>query len=173
VTGWSQPLPYDPNRHRTDRFDSGEAPRDGWLRAYAGQGQRRDASRTFVVAVDGDHVIAYYTLVAGEVAYDEAAGDVRRGLSKHFPIPVCVLARLAVDRRHQGAGLGAALLADALARAVRAAEEVGMRAVVVHALHERAAAFYVRFGLEPVADGGLTLMVTVAQLRAAMGPASG
>jgi GNAT superfamily N-acetyltransferase len=168
VSAWRPPLAYDPHRHRTDRFDCGEPRLDGWLRAYAGQGQRRDASRTFVVVDGRDHVVAYYTLVAAEVDHAQATGDVRRGLSRHFPIPVCLLARLAVDRRHQGSGLGAALLADALARAVRAAEQVGMRAVVVDALHERAAAFYARFGLEPLGADGLTLMVAVARVRAAM-----
>jgi GNAT superfamily N-acetyltransferase len=150
----------------TEHFDSGEPQLDAWLRTSAGQGQRRDASRTFVV-LDGDDVIAYYTLVAAQVEHANAPPRVRRGLSKRFPIPVCLLARLAVDRRRQGRGLGAAVLADALERAVRAAEQVGIRAVLVHALHRDAAAFYRRFGFELVTEDELTLMVTVGQIRRA------
>jgi predicted N-acetyltransferase YhbS len=125
------------------------------------------------VVDDDQQVIAYYTLVAAEVDHSAATAQVRRGLSKHFPIPVCLLARLAVDRRHDGLGLGSALLSDALARAAGAAEQVGMRAVIVDAFDERAAAFYRRFGLEPVTDDGLTLMVTVAHVREVMGLRSG
>jgi GNAT superfamily N-acetyltransferase len=167
VTRRRAPVAFDPERHDASRFASGRPALDAWLRRSAGQGQRRDASRTFVV-VDGEGaVIAYHTLVAGAVEHGAATGQARRGLSRHFKIPVCLLARLAVDARHQGAGLGAAMLADALMRAARAAEQVGMRAVVVDALDEAAAAFYRRFGLEPLAGDGLTLMITVARIRAA------
>lgn len=88
-------------------------------------------------------------------------------MSKRFPIPVVLLARLAIDSSRQGRGLGAALLADAMRRAVRAAGEVGIRAVLLDAIDDRAAAFCARFGFEPLADDPLTLMATVAQLRSA------
>jgi predicted N-acetyltransferase YhbS len=161
------PAPLDPARHRTDAFTCGVERLDTWLRAYAGQGQKRDASRTFVVADDCDRVLAYYTLVAAQLEHAAATDAVRRGMSQRFPIPVVLLARLAVDRSHQGSGLGAALLADAVRRSVRAADEVGIRAVIVDALDERAAGFYRRFGFDALATDEQLLMATVAQLRTA------
>lgn len=164
------PAPLDGARHDVQDFRSGQPRLDTWLRASAGQAQRRDASRTYVVADDGERVIGYYTLVAGQVNVGEATHEVRRGMSRHFPIPVVLLARLAVDERRQGEGIGAGLLADALRRAVRAADEVGIRAVVVDAVDQRAAAFYRRFGFAALNDDGLTLMTSVAKLRAAAQP---
>lgn len=161
------PAPLDPSRHRTDEFACGVERLDAWLRAYAGQGQKRDAARTFVVADEAERVVAYYTLVAAQLEHSTATDAVRRGMSKRFPIPVVLLARLAVDRSQQGTGLGGALLADAMRRSVRAADEVGIRAVVVDALDESAAGFYRRFGFEALAPNGLTLMAPVAQLRSA------
>lgn len=161
------PEPLDPARHVLDEFACGVDRLDTWLRAYAGQGQRRDAARTFVVADTRHRVRGYYTLVAAQLAHADATPDVRRGMSKRFPIPVVLLARLAVDRSQQGKGLGAALLADAMRRAVGAAEQVGIRAVLVDAIDENAAAFYRRFGFAALTPDGLTLMATAAQLRAA------
>ncbi len=91
----------------------------------------------------------------------------RQGLSRHFPIPVAILARLAIDSNHHGRGLGAALLNDALARVCRASEQVAVRAVVVHAVDENAAAFYERFGFHALSATPRTLMVTLAELRTA------
>jgi GNAT superfamily N-acetyltransferase len=125
--------------HRVDRFTCGREQLDRWLRAYAGQGQRRDTARTFVVCRESKvDVVGFYTLVASQVEQSEATGEVRRGASKHFPIPVCLIARLAVDRSEQGAGLGRSLLLDALRRSERASRSVAMRAVLVHALDEEA-----------------------------------
>lgn len=152
--------------HRVDRFDCGREQLDRRLRAYAGQGQRRDTARTFVVCRTGEaSVVGYYTLVASQVDRGEATGDVRRGTSKHFPIPVCLIARLAVDRSEQGAGLGRSLLLDALRRADRASRSGAMRAIVVDALDEDAAAFYARFGFRPAAAEPLTLMVPLDAVR--------
>lgn len=159
--------PFDPARHHVERFDSGRPRLDTWLRAYAGQNQRRDAARTYVLADAAGEVVGYYTLVAAQLDHADATAEVRRGMSRRFPIPVVLLARLAIARRYQRRGLGAELLADALRRSVRAAEEVGIRAVVVDALDTDAAAFYRRFGLQPATEDGLTLMATVAQLRRA------
>lgn len=163
--------PLHLRRHSVERFACGRPSLDRWLREYAGQGQRRDTSRTFVAAsADGD-VVGYYTLIAGQVERDQATSGVRAGASKHFPIPICLVARLAVDLESQGRGLGAALLLDALRRAVGAAELVGIRAVVVHALDEEAAAFYERFSFAPVSDEPRTLMVPLAAVRAVLGAA--
>lgn len=123
-----------------------------------------------MLADEGGDVVGYYTLVAAQVDHARATTGVRKGMSKRFPIPVVLLARLAIAEDVQGTGLGAALLADAMLRAVRAADEVGIRAVLVDALDEPAAAFYRRFGFQPLPDDSLTLMATIAQLRSAVGP---
>lgn len=158
---------FDPSHHDPAQFDCGNVALDRWLVRYAGQGERRDAARTFVALGDGRRVIGYYTLVAGELQHHSATERVRKGLSRHFPVPVAMLARLAVDRRHQGHGLGAALLDDALSRIGLAAEQIAVRAVVVHAVDETAAAFYERFGFRALAATPRTLMVTLADLHGA------
>lgn len=158
---------YDPARHEVAGFSCGEESLDRWLQRYAGQGERRDSTRTFVVADAGGQVPGYYTLVAGQIEHGQATEAVRKGLSRHFPIPVAILARLAVDGRSQGQGLGARLLNDAVERICRAAQEVAVRAVVVHAIDEQAAAFYERFGFRGLSVAPRTLMVTLAELRKA------
>lgn len=160
------PVAFDPRTHASEAFDSGEAALDIWLRRFAGQAQRRDAARTFVATGEDDSVIGYYTLVAGELTHERATPEVRRGLSKHFPIPVALLARLAVDREHQGRGIGSALLLDALDRALRASEHVATRAVVVDAISDAAAHFYLHHGFRPLSEIPLTLMVHLGEIRA-------
>lgn len=167
------PASLDPARHDTTEFSCGDERLDMWLRAYASLNERRDAARTFVIADEADRVLGYYTLVAARLDHVGATAAVRRGMSKRFPIPVVLLARLAIDGPQQGRGVGAALLADAMRRAVRAADEVGIRAVLVDAVDARAAAFYARFGFEPLPGDPLTLMATIAQLRAACASQSG
>jgi GNAT superfamily N-acetyltransferase len=145
----SATAPFDRRLHRVDEFSCGEETLDHWLRAYAGQSQRRDVARTFVTADQQGRVAGYYTLVVAQVEHERATADVRRGLSKHFPIPVALIARLAVATQLQGVGLGRSLLLDALQRVLRASEEVAIRAVTVDALSDEAAAFYRKFGFEP------------------------
>ena len=157
---------YDPSRHSPSAFESGSEALDRWLVRYAGQSERRDAARTFVLT-DASAVIGYYALLAGELDHGEATERTRKGMSRHFPIPVAILARLAVDRRHQRRGLGAVLLRDALERVVLASEQLAVRAVVVHAVDRRAARFYEQFGFRALSSRPRTLMVTLAELRAA------
>ena len=157
---------FHPARNDVSEFDSGNELLDRWLVRYAGQSVRRDATRTFVATCERV-VYGYYTLVAGQLEHAEATPETRKGMSRHFPIPVAILARLAVDARHQGRGIGASLLDDALSRAVRASEEVAVRAVVVHAVGDSAASFYERFGFRALAATPRTLMTTLATLRAA------
>jgi GNAT superfamily N-acetyltransferase len=157
--------PLDPKRHHTDTFDCGQPSLDRWLRAYAGQSQRRDVARTYVATDSELKVTGYYTLVAATVEHAAASPPVRAVVSRHFPIPACLIARLAVDRSWQGRGLGRDLLRDAMRRALAASEQIGIRAVVVDAIDEEAAAFYRRHGFELVTDDGLTLMVTIAAVR--------
>jgi len=158
---------YDPKRHEAGDFSCGQESLDRWLHRYAGQGEGRDSARTFVVSDDQGAVCGYYTLVAGQVEHGVATKVVRKGLSKHFPIPVVILARFAVDERRQGQGLGAGLLDDALRRICRAAEEVAIRGVVVHAIDDATADFYERFGYRGLSSSPRTLMVTLAELREA------
>lgn len=158
---------YDSARHSVANFACGKEVLDRWLQRYAGQGERRDATRTFVATDAGGAVRGYYTLLAGQVEHEEATEVVRRGLSRHFPIPVAILARLAVDARSQGEALGTRLLDDALERICRAAQEVAVRAVVVHAIDEEAVGFYERFGFRGLSTAPRTLMVTLAELREA------
>jgi ribosomal protein S18 acetylase RimI-like enzyme len=112
-------------------------------------------------------VCGYYTLLAGQLDHREATAQTRKGLSTHFPIPVAILARLAIDSSCQGRGLGAALLDDALVRICRASEQIAVRAVVVHAVDDSAAAFYEQFGFRALSTTPRTLMVTLAALRTA------
>lgn len=114
-------------------------------------------------------MVGYYTLVASQVEQSDATSEVQRGTSKHFPIPVCLIARLAVDSSEQRIGLGRSLLLDALQRTDRASRTVAMRAVLVHALDEEAASFYARFGFRPVSAEPLTLMVPLEAVRPILG----
>lgn len=158
--------PYGPSRHDTSQFQSGNQALDRWLVRYAGQSERRDAARTFVVC-DAGVVIGYYALLAGELDHGQATEQTRKGMSRHYPIPVAILARLAVDHRHQNRGLGAALLQDALRRVTVASEQLAVRAVVVHAIDDAAAHFYEHFGFRALSATPRTLMATLVELRAA------
>jgi ribosomal protein S18 acetylase RimI-like enzyme len=158
---------FDPAAHEVADFACGEESLDRWLNRYAGQGERRDATRTFVATDEQGRVRGYYTLVAGQLEHVEATQMVRKGLSRHFPIPVAILARLAVDERSQGQGLGASLLNDALERICRAAQEVAVRAVVVHAINDAAVGFYERFGFRGLSEAPRSMMVTLAELTEA------
>jgi GNAT superfamily N-acetyltransferase len=158
---------YDPARHDTSSFSCGNELLDRWLTRYAGQNERRDAARTFVATTGAHAVCGYYTLLAGQLEHHQATPETRKGLSRHFPIPVAILARLAIDSCHQGHGLGAALLDDALGRVCSAAEQVAVRAVVVHAIDQSAVTFYERFGFKALTVTPQTQMVTLAALRAA------
>lgn len=156
---------YDPTAHDVATFDCGHEPLNRWLRHSAGQSQRRDAARTFVILAGDRRVVGYYTTMVGELQHAHALPAVRRGMSKHYPIPVAVVARLAVDAGMRRRGIGALLLRDALARVLAATEQVAIRAVIVHALDDDAAAFYARFGFRPVTHEPRTLMVTLDELR--------
>jgi GNAT superfamily N-acetyltransferase len=150
--------------HLLDGFDCGEPVLDDWLKRRAMSNQFSGASRTFVVVDQDERVVGYYAVAAGAVAHQLASSAMRRNMPD--PVPVLVLARLAVDRRAQGLKLGAALLQDAVKRALAVAENAGVRALLVHALHERARAFYEHYGFQPSPVHPLTLMLrlNIAQL---------
>lgn len=154
------------DRHATAAFDSGEPALDDWLRRRALRNEASGASRCYVVC-DGDTVAGYYALAAGAVALLEASGRLRRNMPD--PVPVVVLARLAIDRRYQQRGLGRALFADAARRAIAAADVIGARGLLVHAWSAEAREFWLRLGLDPSPLQPMTLMATLADLRDAQG----
>jgi GNAT superfamily N-acetyltransferase len=146
-------------------FDSGVPALDTWLRRSAFKSQSSGAARTYVITA-GHAVIGYYALAVGSVARAEASGQVRRNMPD--PVPVMLLARLAIDRRWQGRGLGAALLRDAVLRTLQAADIGGIRAMLVHAISTDAARFYRYFGFQPAPGNEMTLMSTLAALERAL-----
>lgn len=152
--------------HGLGAFDSGVVSLDDWLRRRALPNQVSGASRTFVV-VDAGQVVAYYALAASAVAPDAAPGRFKRNMPN--PIPVVVLGRLAIALSHQGHGLGRALFQDAAHRVIHAADAIGIRGLLVHAISDEAKAFYLRLGLAPSPLEPMTMMSTVADLKAAMG----
>ncbi len=152
-------------RHDVDAFDCGKEPLIRFLMRYALQNQKAGASQTYV-AVSGEAVVGYYTLVVGEVAYERAADRLKKGLARH-PVPVMVLARLAIATAEQGKGLGAGLLKDALARTLHAADIAGIRAVLVHAKDDEAKAFYERYDFEATPTDPYHLYILLKDARAA------
>lgn len=156
------PEPLAPS-HRTGDFACGEPSLDEWLKRRALPNQASGASRTFVVADAATRVRGYYAMAAGAVALQAATGTVRRNMPD--PIPVIVLGRLAVDREAQGRQLGAALLRDAVLRAIAVSQDAGVRAVLVHALHERARQFYAGYGFQPSPIHPLTLMLRLGSAK--------
>ena len=132
--------------HKLDTFSCGEIVLDDWLKRRAFANQVSGATRTFVVA-DAEHtVLGYYAMAAGAVAHQSATRAIRHNMPD--PVPVMVLARLAVDTRAQGKKLGAALLRDAVTRAVAVSQNAGVRALLVHALNDRARQFYEHYGFQ-------------------------
>lgn len=151
--------------HDLDQFDCGVAALDEWLKRRARRNELEGASRTFVTCV-GRRVVGYYSLAAGSVLRDSVTGKVRRNMPE--PVPVILIGRLAVDRRVQRRHVGADLLRDAVLRTIGAAETVGVRAILVHAMSENAKAFYARHGFDPSPVEPMTLMITVEDALAMM-----
>jgi GNAT superfamily N-acetyltransferase len=126
--------------HQVNSFSCGESALDEWLKRRALANNVSGASRTFVVDDDDLHVIGYYALAAGAVTHQESTRAIRQNMPD--PVPVMVLARLAVDVRAQGIKLGAALLRDAVQRCQLVSQNAGVRAMLVHALNDQARQFY-------------------------------
>lgn len=143
--------------HDVGDFDCGEPLLNDWLKRRALANQSSGASRTFVVVDSHQHVMGYYALAAGAVAHRDSTGAVRRNMPD--PIPAMVLARLAVDRSAQGKQLGVALLRDAVLRVLAVSENAGVRALLVHALHEKAKTFYRHYGFEESPANPMALML--------------
>lgn len=147
--------------HRIEAFSCGEPMLDEWLKRCALANQASGSSRTFVVTDDDCQVMGYYALAAGAVAHREATRSIRQNMPD--PVPVMVLARLAVDVRAQGMKLGAALLQDALRRSVLVSQNTGVRALLVHALNDRARQFYEHYGFKASPAHPMTLMLGLNQ----------
>jgi GNAT superfamily N-acetyltransferase len=150
-------------QHILDDFDCGNDTLNDWLKRRAIKNEASGASRTYVVC-HKSHVIAYYTLATGAVQCANAPGRIRRNMPD--PIPVIVLGRLAVRLDWQKKGLGGDLLADAVKRTLQAADIVGIRAFVVHALSVEAKQFYEQFGFQPSPTDPMDLMITLQDAQA-------
>lgn len=146
--------------HDLSGFDCGEPALDDWLRRRALQNEKSGASRTYVVSA-GQKVVGYYALAVGAVAHAEALGRVRRNMPD--PVPVMIIGRLAVHQDYQGRRIGPGLLRDAVLRTLQAAEIAGIRAILVHAISERARQFYEDCGFIASPMDPMTLMITVAE----------
>jgi GNAT superfamily N-acetyltransferase len=152
-------------RHAVERFTCGQPELDRFLIRHALQAQQTHSSQTYV-ALKNDDVIGYYTIVAGEVRHADAPARVAKGMPRH-PIPLLVLARLAVHSESQGKGIGAGLLLDALGRTLQVADMVGVRALAVHAKDDRAAAFYRHFGFAQSPTDARHLFMIIKDIRLA------
>lgn len=133
--------------HTVEAFDCGKEVLNRFLIRHALQSQQAGGSQSYV-AIAGDEVAGFYTLVVGQVEYDEAPERLTKGMA-HHPVPIMLLARLAIATAWQGKGLGSGLLKDAMLRTLQAADIAGIRAFAVHAKDDEAKAFYERFDFLP------------------------
>lgn len=153
------------DKHDTRGFDCGENSLNDWLRKRALVNQYTGASRTFVVC-NARRVVAFYALSSGAIACSKSTGRVKRNMPD--PIPVVILGRLGVDDAIQGNGIGSALVRDAISRIVVAADTLGIRAMVIHALNDRVKHFYESLGFAPSPTDPMILMSTLADLKASL-----
>ncbi len=152
-------------RHEISKFESNEPALDDWLKRRALKSQKSGAARSYVVTAE-NLVVGYYSLAVGSIERSVTVGRVRRNMPD--PVPVMLLARLAIDKNWQGRGLGRSLLRDAVFRTIQAAEIVGIRALLVHAISMEAKRFYQYFGFQPSQVETMTLMATLSSLRDAL-----
>ena len=154
--------------HDCAGFDCGSEPLNHYLKRYALSNNAAGSARTYVVS-EGENwrVIAYYSLCAASIEKTKAPERIGKGMPSH-PIPVILLARLAVDQERQGKGLGAGLLKDAMRRCLNAADSIGIRAVLVHAKDSKAAEFYAHFGFAPSPTDALHLMLLIKDIKCAL-----
>ena len=149
--------------HTLDAFDCGKPILNEWLIRHARQAQASGSARTYVV-LDDQRVVGYVSLTVGQVDVLDAPERVRRGMGR-YPIPVAILARLAVSQTDQGRGIGVGLLREAILRTLTIAEQVGVRALLTHPLDDEASRFYQRFGFEPSPAGDQQLLLLLKDAR--------
>ncbi len=159
------PEPLAPD-HTVDAFDCGVAALNAWLNQRARQNEAAGASRTFVIC-EGSVVVGYYSLAAASILHSHATGKAKRNMPD--PVPAVLIGRLALDKTQQGRGHGVSLLQDAVLRIVGAAETVGVRVILVHAMSVDAKNFYERFGFRASPVEPMTLMMTVEEARRMIG----
>ncbi|HUO08440.1 MAG TPA: GNAT family N-acetyltransferase [Phycisphaerae bacterium] len=149
--------------HKIDAFDCGREELNRYLLRYAWTNQQAGAGQTYIGSV-GETLVGYHTLTVGHVLSEQAPERISKGLTRH-PIPVMLLARLAVDQRWHGQGIGKALLKDAMLRTLQAAEIVGIRAMTVHAKNDDARKFYEKFDFVASPTDPMHLFVLLKDAR--------
>jgi len=149
--------------HPIEGFDCGKEELNRYLLRYAWQNQQAGAAQTYI-GLAGDAIIGYYTLAVGHVVREEAPERLTKGLARH-PVPIMLLARLALDHRWQGKGIGKALLKDAMLRTLQAADIAGIRAFAVNAKDEEARRFYLKFDFVPSPTDRMHLFVLLKDVR--------
>jgi GNAT superfamily N-acetyltransferase len=152
--------------HETETFDCGQPELNRFLIRHALQAQQVNSSQTYV-GLSGKTVIGFYTIIASEVRHADAPARVVKGMPR-YPIPLLVLARLAVHSEWQGRGIGAGLLLDALGRTLQASDIIGARALAVHAKDDSTASFYRHFGFMPSPTDKRHLFLLIKDIRAAL-----
>lgn len=160
------PISIEPlaGQHQREEFDCGEESLNRYLRQYASQHQKRNIGRAYVAVEKGERrVLGYYTLANGSVTFQSVPQA--KGLPREYPIPVILLARLAIDITTQGQGLGAVLLFDALKRAVEASQVSAAYALIVDAMHEKAKAFYLHYRFEESLDDPMRLFLPMHDIK--------
>lgn len=150
--------------HTVEGFDCGKEPLNRFLIRFALQSQLANSSQTYL-AVSGAEVVGFYTLVFGEVAFEDAPERLRKGVARH-PVPLMILARLAVSASWAGKGIGSGLLKDAMVRTLAAADIAGLRAFAVHAKDDDARSFYKRFDFIESPSDPMHLFVLLKDVRA-------
>jgi len=153
------------DHHQIEDFSSGEKSLDDWLKRRARANQAGGATRTYVVC-DRGKVAAFHALASGVITVESVPGRFRRNMPD--PIPVAILARLAVDQAYQGRGLGRAMFRDAAGRVAHAADAIGIRGILVHAISEEARNFYLALGFDPCPREPMTLVATLSDIRASL-----
>ena len=151
--------------HSSEAFACGKEALDRFLKRFALINQKAGSAQTYVVCRGGQRIVGYYSLCVGAVEQAEAPSRVTKGLARH-PIPVMLLARLAIDQSEQGCGLGKALLKDALLRTTQAADIAGIRALLVHAKDDEARSWYEALDFEPSPTDPYHLFLLLKDLRA-------
>lgn len=165
---YREPVPIAKG-HATDDFDCGRPALNDWLKRYALESDAAGAARVFVTTEDGGRVVGYYALAGADVEPAAATERLARGQPRDRDIAVVLLARLAVDGRHQSRAVGRSLLRDAMERCVIAAENVGLRAILVHAKDDEARRWYRKYGFGPSPTDPLHLMILMKDVRATLG----
>jgi GNAT superfamily N-acetyltransferase len=153
-------------QHDVSHFGCGKPPLNQYLKKYALVNQQNEISRTYVTTCNV-RVVGYYTLTFGSISHEDATSRIKEALPQ-YPIPIMLLARLAVDQKEAGNGLGKGLLKDAMLRTIQAADIGGLRAMLTHAKDDSAKQFYRKYGFEESPVHPLTLMLSIKDIRASL-----